>query len=210
MRLCGSRVSGRGRCWRVGMFERVVVHPEFGASRQAAPGRGSCCGGRCCASTALRCSLQGRAAELATFASLTALKQPRRVSQRSALRAPPSKLRSSPPQKSPLPGAARREVHGLSLPTARSFSKGAFGLGASLRGRRRGAQGAWPRAQRASTSDSSRCLSRVSAANVASFATGHATEHRRGVDAQHRPPRRSDAPSPNAPLPLRLNERRIN
>jgi len=43
--------------------------------------------------------------------SFAPLKQPRRVSLRSALRAPTSALRSSPPQKSPLPGAARREVN---------------------------------------------------------------------------------------------------
>jgi hypothetical protein len=34
----------------------------FSASRQAAPARGSCCGGRRFASTALRCSRRGRAA----------------------------------------------------------------------------------------------------------------------------------------------------
>jgi len=33
------------------------------ASRQADPGRGSCCGGRRCAPTPLRCSVRGRAAK---------------------------------------------------------------------------------------------------------------------------------------------------
>ena len=147
---------------------RQVALRGFSASRQAAPGVGSCCGGRCCASTPLRCSVRGRAAELASFASLTALKLPRQASLRSALRAPTSNLRSSPPQKSPTPGAACREAHRRSFPHGelrwiggavglpQQFSKGAFGLGASLRGRRRGAEGAWPRAQRASSSDSPR------------------------------------------------------
>jgi hypothetical protein len=36
----------------------------LGASRQAAPARGSCCGGRRFATTALRCSPRGRAAKL--------------------------------------------------------------------------------------------------------------------------------------------------
>jgi hypothetical protein len=143
-----------------------------GVSRQVAFGGGSCCGGRCCASTAFRCSARGRAAELAAFASLSPLKQTRRVSLRSALRAPTSCLRSSPPQKSPPPKATCRETnHGRrfdkqpTLPDkARRFffdrhhglSKGAWALGSALRGRRRGAQGLRPRAQRASPSDSPR------------------------------------------------------
>jgi hypothetical protein len=164
-----------------------------GASRQGAPGGGSCCGGRRFARTAFRCSVRGRAAELATFASLTALKQPRQVSLRSALRAPTPTLRSSPPQKSPPPdapcrdnnqpwrfgggefiGGGRRHTAGASrcasdgvargrwrttfssVEPPRWFRKGVFGPGVALRGRRRGAQGAWPRAQRASTTDSPR------------------------------------------------------
>jgi len=43
----------------------------------------------------LRCSCQGRAVKLPAFATLTPVKQPRRVSSRSALRAPPQALRSS-------------------------------------------------------------------------------------------------------------------
>ena len=143
-----------------------------GASRQMAFGGGSCCGGRCCASTAFRCSARGRAAELAPFASLSLLKQTQRASLRSALRAPTSCLRSSPPQKSPPPKATCRETnHGrqfdkepvppeearhLFFDRHRGFSKGAWALGSALRGRRRGAQGLRPRAQRASLTDSPR------------------------------------------------------
>ncbi len=60
----------------------------FCVSRQAAPSRGSWWGGRRFAPTPLRCSAWGRAAQLATFAGLTALGQVRRVSPRCALRAP--------------------------------------------------------------------------------------------------------------------------
>ena len=65
----GTIAAVRAHCSRVGSS----------ASRQAAPGRGSWWGGRRCAPTALRCSAQGRAAELAALAALAALKQARRV-----------------------------------------------------------------------------------------------------------------------------------
>jgi hypothetical protein len=143
-----------------------------GVSRQVAFGGGSCCGGRCCASTAFRCSTRGRAAELAAFASLSPLKQTRRVSLRSALRAPTSRLRSSPPQKPPPPKTTCRDInprwqfHEEKMPRVEAgdlfltrhhcVSEGAWALGSALRGRRRGAQGLRPRAQRASPSDSPR------------------------------------------------------
>jgi hypothetical protein len=44
------------------------------------------------------------------------------------------------------------------------------------------------------------CLSAESAANEASYATGHETEHRRGVGARRRPPRISAAACPAGPL----------
>ena len=47
----------------------------------------------------LRCSVSWPVAELATFAALSALKQPRRVRARSALRARPRALRFSAAQK---------------------------------------------------------------------------------------------------------------
>jgi hypothetical protein len=55
------------------------------ASRQALPAGGSCCGGRRCAPTPLRCSRQGRAAELTALPAVAAFEQPRQVSSRSAL-----------------------------------------------------------------------------------------------------------------------------
>ena len=103
-----------------------------------------------------RCSVRGGAAELATFAVLTVLGQPRRVRQRSALRAPtpalacagragpkarplarqkqstglfPSGLACSSPPKSPPPGSTCREVHGCccSPKTRHGGCKGAPG-----------------------------------------------------------------------------------
>ena len=52
------------------------------------PAGGSCCVGRRCAPTALRCSLWDRAAELTALTSFAAYKQPRRVRCGCALRAP--------------------------------------------------------------------------------------------------------------------------
>ena len=49
------------------------------ASRQAVPGGGSHCGGWRLAPTPLRCSIRGRAEELAVFAALTPLKQLRQA-----------------------------------------------------------------------------------------------------------------------------------
>src|SRR5664280_2052120 len=45
------------------------------------------------------------------------------------------------------------------------------------------------------------CLSAVSEANVASYAAGRETEHRRAVGAQRRPLQRSAAACPDVPLP---------
>ncbi len=78
------------------------------AARQAAPAGGSCWGGLRFAPTPLRCSLSGRAAN--SLRSLRSLRSNRRGESDcgSALRAPTRELRSSPPQKSPPPGAACR------------------------------------------------------------------------------------------------------
>ncbi len=159
-----------------------------GVSRQVAFGGGSCCGGRCCASTAFRCSTRGHAAELAAFASLSLLKQTRRVSLRSALRAPTSRLRSSPPQKSPPPKTTCRDIDprwqfdeiqtprvaacDLFLTRHHGLSKGAWALGSALRGRRRGAQGSRPRAQRASLTDSPRLFERRERSERSEFSGG--------------------------------------
>jgi hypothetical protein len=72
-------------------------------------------------------------------------------------RAPSPALRFSSPQKSPLPGTACREVHRLwrsSIGTPRCWQQRRVRAGRSAHGRRREAQGSWPRAYpRASCSD---------------------------------------------------------
>ena len=78
------------------------------ASRQAARGAGASCGGQPCGLTTLRCSPRGGAAKLATRAVPAALGQLRRASSRSALRAPPSRLRCSAPHMAPAPRTACR------------------------------------------------------------------------------------------------------
>ena len=85
--------------------------PRAGAHRRFAAARAWPCGPR-----PLRCSHFGRAAELAAFAALSSLGQPRRVSSRSALRAPTEVLRSSAPQRRAAghPPTALREPHVLS------------------------------------------------------------------------------------------------
>ena len=77
-------------------------------------------------------------------------------------RAPTPALRCSSPPKSPPPGSARREVHGslspLQAPPLRQQRRVWAGWSAPLE--RREAQGSWPRARRASTTDSSRLFER--------------------------------------------------
>ena len=185
------------------------------ASRQAVPGGGSHCAGLRFAQTPLRCSLQGRAAELATRALRAALEQPRRVSLRSALRAPTLRLAlqaapgpeaprarqaqtvrrdclcpglaSSSPQRSPPPGTACREAG------CRRATGGVPTLVLQRRARipgnaplkRRAAQGMRPRALARSLTDSPR-LSERSAQRVASSAVGRLTEQHRAVAAGDR------------------------
>ena len=156
------------------------------ASRQAASGTGSHWVGRRVAPTALRCSPRGRTAELAAFAALTALTalgHLRRVSSRSALRAPTPGLRFSPPHSEPAPGAACRVAPASALawkrnpPTAKARPHRA--LRACEAPRSAGFMAARASALRELTRRG--CLSAVSEANVASSATGHEAEHRRAA-----------------------------
>ena len=89
----------------------------FSEARQAVPGRGSCWGGR--RVRRLRCGARSEVASPNSLRSLrsAALKQRRRVSLRSALRAPTTALCSSPPQKSPRPGTACRAAYGFGFAT---------------------------------------------------------------------------------------------
>ena len=148
-------------------------------ARVAAGGtrQGLICGGRRCAPTPLRCSARGRAAELAAFAALTTLKQLRRVRSRSALaRADPGpallvateiaptgyRLPRSPP--------GGRRAGRVRAPPLFPQRRVRAGRGAPLR--RREAQGLWPRAQRASCSDSSQLSERSERSERSEFCDG--------------------------------------
>ena len=91
-----------------------------------------------------------------------------------AARAPTPALRCSSPPKSPPPGSARREAHGslspLQTPLPFQQRRVRAGCGAPLR--RRGAQGSWPRAQRASRTDSSRLFERSERSERSEFGDG--------------------------------------
>ena len=80
-------------------------------SRQAVPGRGSCCGGR--RVRRLRCGARSCGPSPNSLRSLRSatFKQAATSQSTNALRAGPNALRSSPPQKSPLPGTACRECN---------------------------------------------------------------------------------------------------
>jgi hypothetical protein len=65
----------------------------------------------------------------------------------------------------------------------------------------RSARRAWPRAPARHQPLTRRvCVSVESEANAASYAPGHAAEHRRAVGAQHRPPQQRAATGPDAPF----------
>jgi hypothetical protein len=137
--------------------------------------------GRSAAPTALRCSSWVRAAQLATFATLTALGQVRRISLRSALRAPTPGLCFSSPQKSPLPGGACCEaleaVFDAGYATVVSRPEGGAASGRVCAAEEHRARGRARSALRKLTRRA--CPSAVSVANAASCATGRETEYRR-------------------------------
>jgi hypothetical protein len=142
MRLSGRIVCGRrsdGDCARPIAVVRV---PHFSSRGEAArrSARLTCSrnGGLRCAPTALRCSPRGRGAELTSFAALTAFKQRRRVSSRSALRAPTTGLRSSAPLSEP----ARRTARHAEPVAARETTTATAASAKALAGRLRRASGA--------------------------------------------------------------------
>ena len=89
-------------------------------------------------------------------------------------RAPTPALRCSSPPKSPAPGSTCRDLHRgsySSKPPPRCLQRRVrAGRGAPLR--RRGAQGSWPRAQRASITDSSRLFERNERSECSEFCDG--------------------------------------
>ena len=113
----------------------------------------------------LHCAARSGVAPLNSLRSLRSLRSNRRgesVHEARAAHAPTPALRCSSPPKSRPAGSPCREVHGgwCSLPTSLRWLQRRVRAGCGAPVRRRGAQGSWPRAQRASTTDSSRLFER--------------------------------------------------
>ena len=172
----------RSRQWSAsafGQLQRFVSDADgvstVGASRQAVPGGGAGCGGRRCAPAALRCSTTGRAAELASFAALSALKQAAasQLTKRAARAALQSALLGAPDS---APTGHRLPLNHLGRRSQSSHSSSlqrAVWLGRGVRVERRGTEGSGPaRAARFVNTFGAGCLSAVSAANAASSAPG--------------------------------------
>jgi hypothetical protein len=96
------------------------------------------------------------------------------VHEARAARVPTPALRCSSPPKSPPPGSACREVHGGggSMQTAPPCQQRRVRAGRGAPLRRRGAQGSWPRAQRASITDSSQLFERSERSEHSEFCDG--------------------------------------
>ena len=112
----------------------------------------------------LRCGAHSGLAPRNSLRSLRSLRSNNlgESDERSArVRAPSPELRSSPPQKSPLPGTTHRtEMRVVFGEKIGASAKPRAGVRRRRHMRRRGTQGSWPRAQRASTSDSWRLSER--------------------------------------------------
>ncbi len=161
------------------------------------------CGARSC----------GPRRELAAFASLTALKHARRVRRRVALRARATSpvLLGAPETRRVLPASGFAGTSVLceeQLPRASVVLPRCARAALGGRVKRRGTQGAWPRAQRARHLTRRACLSRVSAASAASSRRGRVPEYRRGVEAKRRPLNPPAERSPGAPWPRRTSAER--
>ena len=143
------------------------------------------------ASLRLRCAARSEGAPRNSLHSLRSLRSDSlgESDERSALRAPPSALRCSPPHKSPPPGTAR---HAATLVVRIDERLAASGKAAG--GCAPAATYAAPRsaglmaARDSALRDLTRrdCSSIANAVSGASFATGHENEHRREPSAQRR------------------------
>ena len=141
-----------------------------GCSRAASTHRGKGCppGAHSVAVGAahrLHCAARSGVAPPNSLRSLRSLRSNNRgesVDEARAAHAPTPALRCSSPPKSRPAGSPCREVHGgwCSLPVLQPWLRRRVRAGRGAPLRRRGAQGLWPRAQRASTADSSRLFER--------------------------------------------------
>jgi len=167
---------------------RDFHHHPYGkvASGQAAALRWS---GRRGAPTALRCSVsrprrRTRCVRCALYAQTPATSQ---LWMRAARAAASPALLGAPEARRDLPGRAFAQPVGVLVARTDGVSRQAVPVGGAVCGgeKRRAAVGARSAHPQLTRRD---CLSRVSAANAASFATRPQTEHRSGVGAQRRPP----------------------
>ena len=156
---CGARVSV------VGPLLRFVGDRSGLAS--ARRGKGCPPGAHAVAVGAahrLHCAARSGVAPLNSLRSLRSLRSNRRGESvvDARWRAPTPALRCSSPPKSRPAGSPCREVHGgrCSFQTPPRGLQRRVWAGCCAPVRRRGAQGSWPRAQRASTTDSSRLFER--------------------------------------------------
>ena len=113
----------------------------------------------------LHCAARSGVASPNSLRSLRSLRSNNRdesVHEARAARAPTPALCCSSPPKSRPAGSPCREVHGwwCSFQTSPQWPQRRVRAGRGAPVRRRGAQGLWPRVQRASTSDSSRLFER--------------------------------------------------
>jgi hypothetical protein len=145
-----------------------------------------------CASRRLHCAARAGVAPRNSLHSLRSFRSDNRgeSDHEARWRAPTPALRCSPPQKSPLAGAARRVAtlvvfvapHATTGSARQAVPGGRDFWGAEERralGRARSAHRLLTRRD---------CSSAANAVSVASFATGHEPEYRRGVGAKRRPP----------------------
>src|SRR4249919_410095 len=142
------------------------------------------------ASHRLRCDARAGVAPRNSLHSLRSLRSDNRgeSDERSALRAPTPALRFSPPHKSPTPGTAHRAAPLVVFDAEHGGAGKAVGGCASAATYAAPRSGGLVAARVSALRDLTRrdCPSGVSAANEASFATGHETEHRREPGAQRR------------------------
>ncbi len=183
--------------------------PSRCADRGAAtgqPGRARRLGSAVFAALRRPCAarVRGPVAQLPPFASLTVVEQSRRVRARSALRAraPAPVLLGASHARRARPGCPVAEPK-VACGTSNTDAVAGKAAGGAWAGRigaaeehRASGRAPW----RASSSDSSHCSSAVNAANVASYATGQKTEHRRAPAAKRRASRLSPAQAPPAAL----------
>ena len=195
------RESGAGRLYS--SVSRLSSASERPRSRQAAPGRVPDRSGRRCAPTALRCSARRRAAELASFASLTALRHAA-ASQTTKRTLRARRLRSCAARRSPQrPGRVPPATNPPEVCAKRTSAAAKAGAGCGARVRRRAAQGCGASARSALRGLTCRaCLSAVNEERVPRRAPGPSS----AGESAARPDRRGRSGS----RPARTRLRRSN